>query len=130
MAKPWKICPQCGKAHPGKHYVCDDCKPAPKRKPWPTRPEHHTPEWRKLTAERRKAYPICERCGVNPSTSTDHIVPVSLGGTNDWSNLAALCDWCHKSKSLAEAKAALKAKAARRLMRPHGGSPWLGSGTW
>ena len=44
----------------------------------------------------------CALCGVSSSErriEVDHIVPRSRGGTNDISNLQALCDECNRGKS-------------------------------
>ena len=47
----------------------------------------------------------CQACGAKPSDSNDvelaidHIVPLSLGGSNDASNLQVLCAPCNGSKS-------------------------------
>lgn len=42
----------------------------------------------------RQLHTICEQCG-KPSKMTHHIIPVSKGGDNDYSNLKALCYDCH-----------------------------------
>lgn len=44
----------------------------------------------------------CQYCGteVNDSTATlDHVVPVSLGGKNTWTNLSTACKTCNWNKS-------------------------------
>ncbi|MFE5159165.1 HNH endonuclease [Streptomyces sp. NPDC056697] len=41
------------------------------------------------------------RC-TQPGTDVDHIVPASLGGSNEDSNLTLLCRWCHDRKSARE----------------------------
>jgi 5-methylcytosine-specific restriction endonuclease McrA len=38
----------------------------------------------------------CQRCGNEHKLTIHHIKPVSEGGTNDLSNMALLCDTCHK----------------------------------
>ncbi len=40
---------------------------------------------------------ICQYCG-GEANQVDHIIPVSQGGTNKWSNLAAACWKCNRSK--------------------------------
>ncbi|HXJ63170.1 MAG TPA: HNH endonuclease signature motif containing protein [Actinomycetota bacterium] len=74
----------------------------------------------RLSLRRRKAFPICEVPGCSrPSTSTDHIVPYSEGGTSEWGNLQALCGPHHREKSLAESHRAAKRKAAARRADPY-----------
>lgn len=54
--------------------------------------------YRVLVAARGK----CQLCGVHSSErriEVDHVVPRSLGGTNDLANLQALCDECNRGKS-------------------------------
>ena len=44
----------------------------------------------------------CGRCGKDLDTTTmtvDHVIPLSKGGTNETSNLVALCDKCNQAKS-------------------------------
>lgn len=40
----------------------------------------------------------CYLCG-GKATEVDHVVPVFEGGTDDLSNLRAICRTCHRSKS-------------------------------
>lgn len=42
----------------------------------------------------------------HPANQVDHITPHSRGGTDDDSNLQALCRWHHAQKSSAEGRAA------------------------
>ena len=46
----------------------------------------------------------CAMCG-QPAAEVDHITPLTLGGTDDDANLQALCTPCHRTKTLAEARA-------------------------
>jgi 5-methylcytosine-specific restriction endonuclease McrA len=56
--------------------------------------------WRKLRAEvLRRDYHLCVRCGRRAS-EVDHIVPVSLGGRDELSNLRSLCHDCHAARPL------------------------------
>lgn len=41
----------------------------------------------------------CAYCGA-PSTQQDHIDPIALGGSNDWSNLSGACAPCNRSKGI------------------------------
>lgn len=44
--------------------------------------------------------PICVNCGSSENLSYHHIVPVSLGGTNNISNIVRLCPTCHDKAHL------------------------------
>ncbi|MFE6541595.1 HNH endonuclease [Streptomyces rochei] len=41
------------------------------------------------------------RC-PEPGTDVDHVIPASLGGSDDMDNLALLCSWHHRRKSSSE----------------------------
>lgn len=43
----------------------------------------------------RQHRPWCEACGSQNDLTVDHIVPRSLGGTDDIGNLRVLCRNCH-----------------------------------
>ena len=60
-------------------------------------------EWRKIRNEFLRKNSICAICG-NEAAEVDHIVPVRLGGTNDESNLQALCKSCHSRKTAKEGR--------------------------
>lgn len=47
-----------------------------------------------LTRDRR----CCYKCGAEAS-EVDHVVPRAEGGGHELTNLAAICDACHKVKS-------------------------------
>lgn len=64
--------------------------------------------WRKLRMMVLREHPFCQSgvvCDPDntgrkaPSTTVDHIKPKALGGTDDDSNLQALCDACHAWKT-------------------------------
>ena len=50
--------------------------------------------------------PLCIQCLARgrcvPAEEVDHIVPLKAGGTNDRSNLQALCKACHSAKTMRE----------------------------
>lgn len=56
--------------------------------------------WKKVRAEYIKRHPCCERCLESkryvPAELVHHILPVAYGGSNDESNLKALCRSCHE----------------------------------
>jgi 5-methylcytosine-specific restriction protein A len=62
----------------------------------------------------------CYRCGAE-AAEVDHIVPVSEGGTNDPTNLAAICIPCHRAKTRAEAARGRARRATRRPTPRHPG---------
>ena len=51
---------------------------------------------------------LCQNClrhgRVTPATEVDHIVPVAQGGTDDLTNLEAICTSCHREKTAREAQ--------------------------
>ncbi|MEG3092924.1 HNH endonuclease [Sphingomonas sp. PB1R3] len=52
--------------------------------------------------------PLCRYCRADhrltPATILDHIIALSLGGTNDISNLAPACRTCNNAKAIIEAR--------------------------
>lgn len=63
--------------------------------------------------------PLCRACAaagkVAATTTADHVVPKSEGGSDDRSNYQGLCTPCHRAKTAAEA--ARSRAAARRRTR-------------
>ena len=58
-------------------------------------------KWRKLSKWFLQHNPWCVVCG-NPADHTDHILPLSKGGSNELKNLQALCHRCHSKKTIKE----------------------------
>lgn len=80
-ARGRKACMVCGRdAGPDGR-----CYQHRKRKTW------YEGDWPRISRERRQMFPICEICGVNPSTEVDHIIPRSLAG-----GVRAVCRPCHQ----------------------------------
>lgn len=56
-------------------------------------------EWRKVRARYVAEHPLCEQCQkdsrLTPTQEVHHILPLSKGGTHDFTNLMALCKPCH-----------------------------------
>lgn len=56
-------------------------------------------DWKRIRESYVKIHPFCERCFENgvltPVDEVHHKLPVSRGGTNEWSNLMSLCRSCH-----------------------------------
>ena len=53
---------------------------------------------RSREAKERDAW-RCVRCGATECLHTDHIIPLSSGGSNELSNLQTLCEPCHEEKT-------------------------------
>ena len=61
--------------------------------------ERYGRAWRQIRDRYITAHPLCEMClkegRLTPVEEVHHIVPVSCGGTNEFSNLMSLCQSCH-----------------------------------
>lgn len=84
--------------------------------------------WAELGREFRRARPrilardpMCCSCHINASTSVDHIIPRSLGGTDADENLEGLCETCHAHKTALEGNAARVRRSNRRPPERHPG---------
>lgn len=83
-------------------------------------PDHQSLEWRRQDANRpnsgergydaawrrkRRRFlaenPACATCGAT-ATDVDHVVPRSVGGSDDEENLQGLCKACHSRKTLTQ----------------------------
>ena len=53
-----------------------------------------TEEWRLLCS----TYKVCLRCKKKRPLTPDHVIPLSLGGSNSISNIQPLCKPCNSSK--------------------------------
>ena len=79
-------------------------------------PEHQSEEWKRQDAQRGTAaergydfrwreirdqfladHPLCAQCGNAPATVAHHVVRKRDGGSDDPSNLLALCASCHSA---------------------------------
>jgi 5-methylcytosine-specific restriction protein A len=63
--------------------------------------------WQKLRADiLRRDENMCQVCAdsgrVSVATEVDHIIPKVEGGTDDPSNLQAICHTCHEGKTMME----------------------------
>ena len=55
--------------------------------------------WRRLRSEiLKRDNGICFYCGVHGATHVDHLTPISRGGTDSSTNLAACCKRCNLRK--------------------------------
>lgn len=55
-------------------------------------------EWQRTRAKTLKEQPYCAHCG-DTSKDVHHIIAKRLGGTDDDSNLVALCHRCHSAQT-------------------------------
>lgn len=121
--KPPRLC-VCGAALEPRKQKCAACKSEGKRQ----RDAEHRAQYRKTergksvrTAQkhRRRAlerdaytdprYPewvamclslgLCFKCGETENLTVDHVIPLSLGGTNTADNIQPLCSKCNSSKN-------------------------------
>ena len=58
-------------------------------------------EWQKTRKEFLVMHPRCTECGQQ-ATEVDHIVPIADGGTNEWTNLRAMCKRDHSQRTARE----------------------------
>jgi len=65
--------------------------------------EGYKGDWLRIRAQVLKEEPVCRMCGQEPSVTVDHIVPRARGGTDDRSNLQALCGDCRRAKDARDA---------------------------
>jgi 5-methylcytosine-specific restriction protein A len=104
MPRAGKVC-----SYVGPHgETCPNLQPCPHHKPKPwqgsTRRKRLPKGWEKLRQFVLYRDPVCQVCGLRPSTEVDHIIP---GDNHSPANLQGICaDPCHKEKTAREAAAA------------------------
>ena len=88
-------CRNCGSKLIGrKIYYCSDvCRDAYYRSQG-----YMLPDWPVISAEVIREHPVCQICNEAPSAEAHHKIPRRYGGTDDKSNLLAVCDSCHKKE--------------------------------
>ena len=102
--KPKRPCsyPGCGKLTAGRY--CDEHKQTAERQYNQYLRDCDTNKrygraWKKLRAHFLLLHPLCEQCRnedrLTAADEVHHILPMANGGTNDTSNLMALCKSCH-----------------------------------
>jgi 5-methylcytosine-specific restriction enzyme A len=100
--KPRRMCTTPGCPNFAVRFgVCAQCLAKRERQRGSAASRGYDARWRKLRKAFLQANPWCVRCGA-PATDVDHIIPRSAGGTDDWSNLQALCHACHSAKTAAQ----------------------------
>jgi 5-methylcytosine-specific restriction enzyme A len=70
----------------------------------PASKHNYDAHWRAMRARVLREEPRCRLCGA-PSTDVDHRVAHADGGSDDRSNLRALCNPCHKKVTAEQNKA-------------------------
>lgn len=75
-----------------------------------------------LRAKIRREEPLCRHClAIGRATATtqiDHIVPLSMGGSNGRENLQGLCDGCHDIKTAKESASGYGASTHPAWLEP------------
>jgi 5-methylcytosine-specific restriction protein A len=59
----------------------------------------YSTSWDRLRAEYLRHHPTCVACGER-AIAVDHVLPKVRGGSDDSSNLQALCRSCHSRKTV------------------------------
>jgi len=73
--------------------------------------------WQATSRAMRALHGQCERCGAVDDLTTDHLLPRSMGGTDDRVNLRVLCRSCHGAVG-AKAGGPVGSPRIARLRRP------------
>lgn len=71
----------------------------------------YSPAWRALSTAVRREVGACQDCGATTDLTVDHLLPGTLGGTDDRRNLRVRCRVCH-------------ARFGRKRTTPTGGAGW------
>lgn len=100
----WVECKLCGESYDttrgiGKHQACENKLAYRSQPPLPK----NRRDWNRM---RKGMSPFvferdnytCRICGATEHLSVDHVVPLYLGGTNDFENLQTLCLSCNCRK--------------------------------
>jgi len=102
--KPKRPCsyPGCGRLTDGQY--CDEHRQVAERQynryqRDPDTNKRYGRAWRRIRARFLLRHPLCEQCKsegrLTAAEEVHHILPLADGGTNDESNLMALCKSCH-----------------------------------
>lgn len=69
----------------------------------PLHSQHYGRAWQRIRLAFLRANPLCVHCleagMTTAATEVDHILRLKRGGTNDFTNLQALCKPCHTRKT-------------------------------
>jgi len=73
--------------------------------------------------------PLCRYCRIDglitPATILDHVLALSLGGTNDLSNLCPACKRCNDAKALDERRCVRNGYGEREVRMDPAMREWL-----
>lgn len=66
-------------------------------------------DWEKIRKQvLKRDQHLCQPCHIEGrltvANQVDHIIPKARGGTDDPTNLQAICGWCHKKKTANEGR--------------------------
>lgn len=103
--KPKRPCayPGCGRLAESEQYCAEHQKNMDrhynKYQREPASNKRYGRAWKRIRDRYIKAHPLCEECQkqgkLTPVEEVHHIIPLSKGGTNKYSNLMSLCQSCH-----------------------------------
>ena len=105
--KPQSPClaPGCPNAASQRGRCAEHARQYDRRRGTPTE-RGYGAAWRKRRAAFLAEYPHCVACWregwVVAATEVDHIVPRQQGGSDEWTNLQALCKPHHSEKTMRE----------------------------
>lgn len=90
------VCNACGPLHVASQHTIDERRGTAAQRGYGGR-------WQRVRAMYLRNHPVCVACEregrTTPATDVDHIVPRRRGGSDDESNLQALCHSCHSAKT-------------------------------
>ena len=103
--KPKRPCayPGCGRLAEREQYCAEHQKVVDKQynqyERYPKSNKRYGRSWKRIRDRYIKLHPLCEECEkqgkLTPAEEVHHILPLSKGGSNEKSNLMALCKSCH-----------------------------------
>jgi 5-methylcytosine-specific restriction protein A len=106
------LCPGCHRkqAMPGR---CPECKREREHSRGTRQQRGYTDHWLRLVQLAIRTQPYCSNpdCRSTEDLTGDHIVPLSMGGTNTLENVQVLCRSCNSRKGTGAALPSPNARA-------------------